>query len=162
MAAARGIPKNFRTVRRHYFRYLASSFALAGVGLERTSMSLRHAASVALVGWYLMTPPFSEKTALIPTDSAPLSEWSLENSYDSAVECRQSIEAREKAEEARFTKLTPSPHNPFRIYSGLPEMARFLYLKALSAKCIATNDPRLKGIVGRPESSRVAQPHPAN
>ena len=43
-------------------------------------MNLRHAAALALVGWYLMVPPLSNP-------SAPLSKWNLYRSYDTAREC---------------------------------------------------------------------------
>ena len=47
-------------------------------------MKLRHAAALALVGWYLMLPP----TTLNGVDiSAPLAQWSIYQEYDSYRNC---------------------------------------------------------------------------
>ncbi len=46
-------------------------------------MTLRHAAALALVGWYLMYPP---------TPNRPLSQWEILNIFDSATECRKALE----------------------------------------------------------------------
>jgi hypothetical protein len=37
-------------------------------------MKLHHAAALALMGWYLMMPPFNQTTQRIVTD-APISKW---------------------------------------------------------------------------------------
>ena len=74
-------------------------------------MRSRHAAALALVGWYLMTPPLRspqsvhwnegkpQQDTLTP---APLSQWRTVNSFDSASECR---EAKQKLFKDRFRKL---------------------------------------------------------
>src|SRR5262249_51159849 len=57
----------------------------------RTTMNLRHAAALTLVGWYLMLPPLntSDQGAITSLkSSAPISEWDVSESYDSATECR--------------------------------------------------------------------------
>jgi hypothetical protein len=43
-------------------------------------MTLRKAAALALVGWYLMMPPWGKL-------NAPLSEWVVYQSFDSAENC---------------------------------------------------------------------------
>ena len=55
-------------------------------------MTLRHAAALALVGWYLMVPPATApngtKGAKLMTD-APLSRWFMHGSFDSAKQCEE-------------------------------------------------------------------------
>jgi hypothetical protein len=49
------------------------------------SMNLRHAAVLALVGWYLMSAPMTPDHQVL-TD-APLSKWKTGASFDTAKEC---------------------------------------------------------------------------
>jgi len=48
-------------------------------------MKPRHAAALALVGWYLMLP-LRKGTAIL--DDAPIASWKRVDSFDSASECR--------------------------------------------------------------------------
>jgi hypothetical protein len=51
-------------------------------------MNHRHAAAVALLGWYLMVPPLEGKGKYAhPNIEAPLRARFLDSSYDSAKEC---------------------------------------------------------------------------
>ena len=85
-------------------------------------MKTRHAAALALVGWYLMLPPVRE--AGPPDLGAPLGKWGmLSPSFDSAKEC-----------EAYKLKLAEKVVKERR-----PD-----YIRA-DAKCVASDDPRLKG-----------------
>jgi hypothetical protein len=53
-------------------------------------MTLRRAAVLALVGWYLMIPPTSyENGELRVLSDAPLSAWKVLGTYDSAPECQR-------------------------------------------------------------------------
>lgn len=66
-------------------------------------MKLRHAAALALVGWYLMTPPIYEVTTNSPESvkmgdkfyevrpSAPLGVWEVTASFDSADACQAAL-----------------------------------------------------------------------
>jgi len=85
-------------------------------------MKPRHAAALALVGWYLMAPPRfpKDKSPYALDASAPLSRWHSINSFDSAVECK-----------AEKTRLTDS-HN------------ETLGAIGMASNCIASDDPRLK------------------
>jgi hypothetical protein len=107
------------------------------------AMRLFHVFMAAAVGWYLMAPPFSRDTHE-PINDAPLSKWSFDSGYDSAAECQGAKAAKTKSLSAKFAKASPAPHNPFRMHSGTAELARFLYMQILSARCVATDDPRLK------------------
>ena len=84
-------------------------------------MRPRHAAALALAGWYLMVPPISHKGEFL--DNAPLSEWTLLDSTDSAADCNAEAnrsDLRSKTERDRNVKVDHT-------------------------KCISTDDPRLKG-----------------
>ena len=86
-------------------------------------MNSRHAATLALLGWYLMIGPPTDKAGVRNT-SAPLSQWELFEGYDTAEECRNNkvamfTKAREKGDKANERLM-------------------------LDAKCVASDDPRLK------------------
>ena len=83
-------------------------------------MNLRHAAALALVGWYLMVPPISRQGEFL--DNAPLSKWTLLDSMDSASDCNAEAsrsDMRSKSEIRRNVKIDHS-------------------------KCMASDDPSLK------------------
>jgi hypothetical protein len=96
-------------------------------------MNIRHAAALALVGWYLMEPP----AVGTPPDHlgvnlvAPLSEWTMDDSYDSVEDCHTAL----------MRQFEISQHAKCRTEN---ECAVF-QTQAKMAKCIATDDPRLKG-----------------
>ncbi|MGD0290232.1 MAG: hypothetical protein ABSC63_11340 [Candidatus Binataceae bacterium] len=50
------------------------------------TMTLRHAAALALVGWYLMVPPLSSDGKEIDT-AAKLSQWDARLRFDRASDC---------------------------------------------------------------------------
>ena len=83
-----------------------------------TRMNPRHAAALALVGWYLMVP--------FPDHDAPLAHWPHNDSFDSAKECREAgVGLQERA--AKNRSLTKAQID-----------ARTMW------ECIASDDPRLK------------------
>jgi hypothetical protein len=43
---------------------------------------LQHAAALALLGWYLMTPPVPDTGT--PQYNAPLAQWDIQRVFDSA------------------------------------------------------------------------------
>jgi hypothetical protein len=61
----------------------ASKATIRASGKSR--MNLRHAAALALVGWYLMVPPSTRGTNL------SLSKWSIYQRYNTPDECRQVV-----------------------------------------------------------------------
>ena len=91
-------------------------------------MKLRHAATLALMGWYLMVPPLSGKNVFY---DKPLSDWQPVENYSTRTECEEG--KRDTVQQmtallAEAWKMPPTPK-----------------IKALQAgKCIATHDPRLK------------------
>jgi hypothetical protein len=86
-------------------------------------MKVRHAAAFALAGWYLMLPPMRGGR---PEESAPLSQWVIIESFNTAKECNMLLEADAESR----THFTPATEP---------------LLQASAAECIATDDPRFKG-----------------
>ncbi len=86
-------------------------------------MNLRHAAALALVGWYLMVPPPDHP-------DAPLALWTHPLRYDTAEEC----------EANRKRILENAKHGPLPLSFNREREVELASLR----KCIATDDPRLK------------------
>ena len=98
-------------------------------------MRLRHAAALALAGWYLMLPPVSG-IGVVRGD-APLSQWSIDGSYDSARDC-----ANAKTQRRAHIEMPLPGEKPGEITEQGMAVPRLVWDSAL---CIATDDPRLKG-----------------
>jgi hypothetical protein len=103
-------------------------------------MRFRHAAALALVGWYLMVAPASGKHSdpnhpdFDPINSkfrfhAPLSKWTQIGEFDSATECDRQ---REK-------QMTQHGYNLMEYSRGAEITAEGLWVR-----CIGTDDPRLR------------------
>jgi hypothetical protein len=89
-------------------------------------MKSRHAAALALVGWYVMVPPLGKL-------HDPLSAWLMVKVFDSADECQS---YRDKLVIVAGNKHLPVWHKT--------EGNGVEYFDGTGAQCIATNDPRLK------------------
>ena len=83
-------------------------------------MKLHHTAALAVAGWYLMMPPLGSDGRR--DDSAPLPQWKIRGSFDTAVECTDAL-----------AEL---------LGRDFPEMVRQAILASM---CISTDDPQLKG-----------------
>lgn len=83
-------------------------------------MNPRHAAALALVGWYLMAPPMSHHAI---DANAPLSQWAVIGSYDTANECMNWL---------------------FELGHQDPKDPPWTTERISHARCISTDDPRLK------------------
>jgi len=93
---------------------------------RRSTMGLRHAAALALMGWYLMVPPplpHSRGHGQIE----PLSRWIVARTFESKKAC--------DAERRHLSKLDPGAE-----VAGDDPPAYQVY----DAECFATDDPRLK------------------
>jgi hypothetical protein len=91
-------------------------------------MSFRHAAALALVGWYLLMPPVSRSSSgkLASDLSRPLSEWDRIGVFDSEPSCNKEID---------------------RMHQVDVDWARSHHVMMLDLshpQCVATDDPRLK------------------
>jgi hypothetical protein len=93
-------------------------------------MNLRHAAALALTGWYLMTPPLKPDGK--PDIQAHLSKWQMDGSFDRATSC----EARYHDFLDQAFRSRPADH--------IDPQAERLFWQSQAAQCIATDDPRLK------------------
>jgi hypothetical protein len=105
-----------------------------------TRDQIRHAAALALVGWYLMLPPLgsSEKNFPVASD-APIVQWTNSGSFDSAKECE--IERKKLSTDAdkRAAEAARGPTDTNQALAvGVAGAERL-------ATCIETTDPRLKG-----------------
>jgi hypothetical protein len=92
------------------------------------SMSLRHAAALALLGWYLMVPPPNSNESEQP----PLSEWSIYKTYESYDACFYF-----RAEIASGMLQDAPPDFVARFDGSFMDIFK-------QAQCIASDDPRLK------------------
>ncbi len=91
-------------------------------------MKLRHTAALALMGWYLMVPPFIGSTGI--ADQEPISAWQRFGPYKSESDCTKS-----KSKWQDFLKA------PYADNDTSQEQALMAFQKAL---CVSENDPRLE------------------
>jgi hypothetical protein len=110
--------------------------------MAASAVKPRHAAMLALMGWYLMTPPLDATN--LPDDHAPISSWRNEQSFDSAQDCEQGkitvLENRIEGSK-HLEKMQAGPPAP-EVFENYRRWTREVF--AVS-KCIGTDDPRLKG-----------------
>jgi hypothetical protein len=98
--------------------------------VKNRTLNIRQAITLALVGWYLMSPPSGM------SESNKFSDWDIVKSYDSAAECRKAqIEDLKNAESAAASKMGDNLANRDKAEATL---------MAKAAKCIATDHPRLE------------------
>jgi len=91
-------------------------------------MKRRHAAALALVGWYLMLPPVKQGT--IHTE-APLGKWEVNEAFESAERCNQ-------GRKSNLNDAVQQLKNP-----ASDALDRITAMDFLKAQCIASDDPRL-------------------
>jgi len=99
-------------------------------------MKPRHAAALALVGWYLMIPPIGAHRTI--HDDAPISSWRIESSYDKAAECEEGRSAWKR------TTLDEAKNLHLAIKESDTELVLMDFKLGV---CVATDDPRLKSPV---------------
>ncbi len=87
-------------------------------------MNLRHAAALALVGWYLMVPPPACLQSQTPDLYASLSKWVPVEKYPSARTCSEGLR------DDRYMAQHPRPE-------------AFASKNLAYGRCIASDDPRL-------------------
>jgi hypothetical protein len=92
---------------------------------------LRHAVSLALLGWYLMAPPPSAGWKIVK--EVPLSQWRVEMSFETKTGCERKLGQ---------LQLWARPRAHDRSLGTDEERhAREILLSA----CISTDNPELKG-----------------
>jgi hypothetical protein len=97
-------------------------------------MKFHHAAALVSVGCYLMMPP-GDVIRSCPDGSAPISEWEISDSFDTAAQCTI---AKNKQWNEMFHLQLKRGFTKGRCggWDALP-------LKVMNSQCIATDDPRL-------------------
>jgi hypothetical protein len=107
------------------------------------SMKPRHAAALALVGWYLMIPPVFSPMEQHPRSfnslSAPPNKWDIWAKFDSESECEKEKEhlRTEAPIRLKFAREHPD-QDPNGNIVAVSEAWQL-------AECVAADDPRLKG-----------------
>jgi hypothetical protein len=111
-------------------------------------MNLRHAAALALVGWYLMIPPI-DYTGTHRTPAISL--WATLKVFDTAVECSAALkDVQDKAEKQIDERLDawrgnrPKTEETINEFFNKKWTTVMTEASAQNARCIATDDPRLK------------------
>jgi hypothetical protein len=137
-------------------------------------MNIRHAAALALAGWYLMLPPTQEmvdpichgrfslsglisgltesasdrlkrcdREALFLVFDAPFLQWVQGGEFETLAECRADQQKPLTQEEKAEAGLTGA----FTAGSGVSkdDLMRTLEHAISASKCLASDDPRLKG-----------------
>jgi hypothetical protein len=100
-------------------------------------MKPRHAAALALVGWYMLGPPIGADNLL--KLNSPLSAWEQLGTYDTVRECQEWLTALQKhpfsdavvrgiQRDSHYTTLNPQQYK-VRLYAS---------------SCVEADDPRLK------------------
>ncbi len=112
-------------------------------------MNPRHAAALALVGWYLMVPPgkvdvTSPPRKVVPGSfrfrpNAPIAQWEEVSVFDSAKEC-EDARTSYSLDDLYRQMQKPRYANDFRPSLTRKDIASLM----ATALCVATDDPRLK------------------
>ena len=99
-------------------------------------MKIRDALALTLVGWYLIVPPAGR--TLRAGLALPLSQWRTVASFDNAAKCesgkRKGLPLVEQRIKDQAGKAGVPAHD-----SDVQALAQ------LSLRCVASDDPRLKG-----------------
>jgi hypothetical protein len=115
-------------------------------------MNLRHAAALALVGWYLMTPPPSSKENWSRvTPPVPLGRWIMRDGFDTADACRKARDdLKSKSDNASLDDyqrwLAGRSASDHLRDEWAAQYSLFAAIQDANGRalCIATDDPRLK------------------
>jgi len=99
-------------------------------------MKSRHAAALALAGWYLMAPPTyrGPDGSFVTKTATPLRLWQNIGSYDHAAEC----------EDERRAFLHLKRTESATTFAQESSEVKLSIVSSWSAVCVATDDSRLK------------------
>jgi len=98
-------------------------------------MKIRHTSALALIAWYLMVPPIDRQTFKV-LNKAPLEQWEIYSRFETTDDCEREINTSVRS----FAASQSNPNNPDLIALSL-------------ARCIASNDPRVKPIQPKPAAT---------
>jgi len=99
----------------------------------KLAMKVRHAAMLALIGWYLIIPPLVDTPYKIDTE-APLANWKIYQTFDTSKECDKSLAAAK-------AKYEPTASAPL---GTIKKGSRAFALQMTFAECISSSNPSLK------------------
>ena len=111
-------------------------------------MNLRHAAALAVVGWYLMLPPFTKKGPdsydLPPDTSAPISNWttySVLDHFDTEEECKTELTNRQSELDIRLRSQNAAG---VRGHAYGVVISEYYGARIKAARCVPDTDPGIK------------------
>ena len=96
-------------------------------------MKPRHAAALALVGWYLMVPPLVDEPYKVNTE-APLPSWKVYQTFDTLDECDKSL----LSVQDKYKRTASAP------LGTIKKGSRAFALQMTFAQCVRDDDPNLK------------------
>jgi hypothetical protein len=96
-------------------------------------MKPRHAAALALVGWYLMVPPPVDEPYKVNTE-APLTSWKVYQTFSTLDECDKSLVSMQD----KYQHTASAP------LGTIKKGSRAFALQMTFAQCVASDNPRLK------------------
>ena len=104
-------------------------------------MNCRHAAALALIGWYLIVPPDSTVPHSVDA-AAPISRWSRVATFESADDCKRTLmQLQGQSRDLTQIDKTGKLRRFKKRQAADPELARS---RVDHATCVATGNPRLK------------------
>lgn len=101
-------------------------------------MKACHVASLALVGWYLLSPPLTYEANIVNV-KAPLTEWDQIAAFDSAAKCQAALFYRIDAALNRTDDLKAKDRRRGMVWDSSEGRAL-----TQGSRCVSTDDPRLK------------------
>src|SRR5271156_84246 len=64
-----------------------------------------HAMGLTVIGWYLMLPPAAQRNGILwPDGKAPISQWTIAESFDNARACETELNKHRKKFEKTYCK----------------------------------------------------------
>ena len=111
-------------------------------------MKPRHAAALALIGWYLMVPPMCADhpvPAWCRESTDPVGKWTIRDSFVTEAECKAKLSSwRGRTRQLLPCSGTDDLRACWNSLSPLRQRISSDWEDAVSAECIAADDPRLK------------------
>jgi|ERR1700729_3774342 hypothetical protein len=109
-------------------------------------MNRRYAAALASIGWYLMVPQVGRRYPFLLETNKPLSQWETRESFDTAQECKGAQhKIRVYLDAATTQRLKEAGSQHAYVNDPVSQMLWAEEAKIEASKCIASDDPRLKG-----------------
>jgi len=98
------------------------------------AMKLRHAAALALVGWYLMLPPLPMGQTE-PDERARLGDWYIFEPFDTGSACQSEL--------VQIADMKSERRKSLLANQGDDKQRQYLIRAFSHGECVATDDPRL-------------------